>query len=236
MIVITISYRFFHLYHNCIINFSPYRQIYSSKEKDNKVPLKIQETKNFSKRTFLSNYCPYLFKSSSPQCITRTMDVWRPDPIIPTRGQIKVNQSAGSELQQPGRKWSLLIGPITNDKFRCGRSFVSTIGHSSVFNPIMPTGGLRQYPRWRRTRLHMPLFPFPLLASALTSAYECFRLPRLRVQTPSSPCRPLHSHLHRILLHTRCPQILIHPQISFSPFPLIFTTGGKERSFLVSLK
>lgn len=164
------------------------------------------------------------------------MDVWRPDPIIPTRGQIKVNQSAGSELQQPGRKWSLLIGPITNDKFRCGRSFVSTIGHSSVFNPIMPTGGLRQYPRWRRTRLHMPLFPFPLLASALTSAYECFRLPRLRVQTPSSPCRPLHSHLHRILLHTRCPQILIHPQISFSPFPLIFTTGGKERSFLVSLK
>lgn len=201
MIVITISYRFFHLYHNCIINFSPYRQIYSSKEKDNKVPLKIQETKNFSKRTFLSNYCPTR-KSSSPRCITRTMDVWRPDPIIPTRGQIKVNQSAGSELQQPGRKWSLLIGPITNDKFRCGRSFVSTIGHSSVFNPIMPTGACDN--------------------TLVDGAHVCiclyFRFPssplRLRVRTsasvcrvcafkpPSSPCRPLHSHLHRILLHT----------------------------------
>lgn len=45
----------------------------------------------------------------------------------------------------------------------------------------------------------MPLFPFPLRSCALTSAYEWFRLPRLRVRPPSLctlSLTPPRSYLH----------------------------------------
>lgn len=61
-------------------------------------------------------------------------------------------------------------------RFRCGRSFVSTIGYSSVFNPIMPTG---------------PATIPSLTANVCICLY--FRFPsacvRLRMRTSGSVCR-----------------------------------------------
>lgn len=80
-------------------------------------------------------------------------------------------------------------------------------------------------------------FRFP--SASLTSAYECFRLPRLRVQPPS-PCHCVHSHLHHILVYTRCSnfnssrRIILQQQ--FLPFFFLFyTTNGKERFYLPRL-
>lgn len=130
------------------------------------------EKKNFSFQLFIPAQHSNL-RISSTRCVTSTIHVRKPDPIIPTRGQIKVDQLAWIELQQPGRKWSLLIGPITNDKFRCGRSFVSTIGCSSVFNPIMPTGPAT-IPSLTAHVCICLYFRFP--SASLTCAYECVRV------------------------------------------------------------
>lgn len=151
----------------------------------NFIPLNLRKRKKQFSFPIVRTWSTSNLRISSTRCITRTtIHVWKREPIIPTRGQIKVNQLAGSELQQPGRKWSLLIGPITNDKFRCGRSFVSTIGYSSVFNPIMPTGPAT-IPSLTAHVCICLYFRFP---SASLCAYECVRvLPSAAFARSNSP-------------------------------------------------
>lgn len=109
-----------------------------------------------------------------------------------------------------------LIGPITNDKFRCGRSFVSTIEYSSVFNPIMPTGPATIPSLTAHTFPYASYFRFHL---RLARAHECVRvLPSAafaRSTPPSAhyilPCT-IFSPIHGVPILTRSPSSSKHPR------------------------